>query len=72
MEFRILLLPKLYLFIFPDTEAEYVKLITQDHPTSKWWTQGANIGGDNFPGGPVFKIVYCQCREYRFNPWSGN
>ena len=30
-----------------------------------------NLMGD-FPGGPVAKTSCSQCREPRFNPWSGN
>ena len=26
----------------------------------------------NFPGGPVVKTSYFQCRGCRFNPWLGN
>ena len=26
----------------------------------------------DFPGGPVAKIPHSQCREPRFDPWSGN
>ena len=26
----------------------------------------------DFPGGPVAKTPCSQCREPRFNPWSGN
>ena len=29
------------------------------------------LKGD-FPGGPVAKIPYSQCRGPVFNPWSGN
>ena len=25
----------------------------------------------NFPDGPVAKTLHSQCREPRFNPWSG-
>ena len=25
-----------------------------------------------FPGGPVAKTPFSQCREPRFNPWLGN
>ena len=26
----------------------------------------------DFPGGPVVKTPYFQCRGHKFNPWSGN
>ena len=26
----------------------------------------------DFPGGPVVKTLYSQCRGPGFNPWSGN
>ena len=27
---------------------------------------------ENFPGGPVAKLLCFQCRGCGFNPWSGN
>ena len=26
----------------------------------------------DFPGGPVVRTLYFQCRGLRFNPWSGS
>ena len=34
-----------------------------------WVTKKAS---EDFPGGPVAKILSSQCRGPRFNPWSGN
>ena len=31
-----------------------------------------NKTNNDFPGGPVVKILYSQCRGPRYDPWSGN
>jgi hypothetical protein len=31
-----------------------------------------NVIPQDFPGGPVFKMLYFHCRGHKFDRWSGN
>ena len=55
------------------SELNYVpqRICPNPNPIYLWMWANLEIGGALFPGGPVGKSLYSQCRRHGFNPWSG-
>ena len=53
-------------------QREEIKLRDMEHALSVSAFNNKNSKWGDFPGGPVVKTPYFQCRGRGFDPWLGN